>query len=405
MTESPPPSETAPEAGAASTASSVDVDNAVTADETPAPATPGGNAEKSTEQAAVQGEPVLAPQVSVDGMAKQAPWDDLEESLGRWKQGHLVRGIPLTWIAPTDTDPMTALGHEQGVEAPQWPDGSFDAIICSQTCDIGGTPPGTWHPFVTVAPLVHQSALGSNSRRSDASGGRLDYLVATLPANEELHEGALAAYADGVAKRAEKDAETSPQGSKDTAGVTSAAAAAVAGLPSVRDVPHGHRWYADLRLQVPISKALLLDRDPIDGFVTEEESLEFGEVLAQKFRRPALHVGLSEHLPAKLEEFVRGVGHTKQCMAQVEQVRLHILEGNRLNPTRGQLLVITTSVPLDAAAVEQWEAFNDKAAQVFNANDITYAPIVHYVATTMPAVLYRETVPVRCRLLGHTRFP
>ena len=45
------------------------------------------------------------------------------------------------------------------------------------------------------------------------------------------------------------------------------------------------------------------------------------------------------------------------------------------------------------------------AAQDFQKHGITYSPLVHYDVTKMTAALYRNTVPVRCRYIGHTRWP
>lgn len=338
---------------------------------------------------------------SVDSVLAKVAWQEHEESLSRWRQGHLVAGLPLAWVAPAGLDPFTGLCTDDA-PGPVWPMGAFDAVICSQTCDLGASPPGDQHPWVLVAPLVHESGLGSNTRRNAAATGKLGYLVQVLPAGDD--DRRLLITASGSRKATAKaGAGAQPKAGGGTPGAGDDAQQSR--LNSVRDSPPGFRWYADLRLLVPVSKALLLSREPVDGFVTEQESLSFGEVLAQKIRRPALDVSLSEKLPRLLTEFVRNSGAKRQCFAKVEQVRLHVLRGDRLNPGRAQLLVLTNSGALDEPEQEVWSALNAKADTMCKQHGLEYAPLVHYDVTRLTADLYRKSVPVRCDLLGHTRWP
>lgn len=336
------------------------------------------------------GAPVLPGGFSIDKLLAGIDWSPHLESLGQRKQGHLVRHLPLAWIAATGWDPLTGLelDPELGEVAPQWPEGTFDAVICSQTCDLGGGPPGDQHPMFLVAPLVHESGLGSNARRTFAAAGKLGYLIPVLPADPDLLGALVAAGEENAQRRAEKTGELRPFE-----------------LTTVRDTPKGHRWYADLRLLVPVSKNVLLSRDPIDGFLTEAESLGFAETMAQKFRRAALHEALSEQLPAALEAFIRGNNPNSQCFAKVEQVRLDIREGDRLYPKRAQLVVLSTRGDLTDEEIAVWEKFNPKAKEVLAAAGIDSAPIVHYDVNNLDAPSYRIMAPVRCPLLGHTRWP
>ena len=326
----------------------------------------------------------------MDDLAGRAGWADHVDVLAQWKQGHLVSGLPLTWIAPPGVDPVTGLDLTEDSAGPVWAEESFDAIICSQTCDIGATPPGDQHPTVLVAPLVHESGLSSNSRRKLAADGKLGYLVQVLPADKTARQNLLAAATSQTVADPPSDPNPEPLA-----------------LRGVRATPRGHRWFADLRLLVPISKGMLLDRQPLDGFTSEAESLAFGEILAQKFRRPATHEALSEALPEMLKSFIQSSagGANRQCFAKVEQVRLWILDGDRLNPQRAQLLVLTDKGALDQGEQDQWAGLNQKASELFRQHDIDYAPLVHWDVNAMPASVYRQTVPIRCPLLGHTRWP
>ena len=337
---------------------------------------------------------------SLQGLIDAIDWAPHLEALGRWKQTHVIRDVPLTWIVPAGIDPVTGIETDflEPEVGPLWLEDNFDAVVCSQTCDLGGRPPGDNHPTVLVAPLVHEDQLGSNKRRADAAKGILSHLVRILPADPGARAAALEAAAEVQRFRAAKVLGIEPW---------ELAEDQLAALPPVTlaDIPKGHRWYADIRLMVPISKGILLDREPLAGFLTEEDSLAFGEIIAQKFRRPALHEALSEELPKALEVYVQNAGANRNPFTKVDQVRLHILEGDRLNPARGRLVILTENSPLTPDEQAEWSDLNTSAAAVFAKHSITYAPLVHFDVTAMTAALYRNTVPVRCRYIGHTRWP
>ncbi len=338
---------------------------------------------------------------SLQGLVDSIDWQpDHHAALGRWKQTDLLTGIPLTWIAPAEVDSVTGIdpGLEEPAIGPIWLEDTFDAIVCSQTCDLGAGPPGNNHPVILVAPLISEDDLGSSKRRADAGKGILSHLVRVLPFDTDARCAAIAAAHEDRRFRA---------GKKNGIHADRVTAEQVMELGplSVADIPRGHRWYADLRILVPVSKALLIDRDPISGFLTEDESLTFGEVLAQKFRRPALHEALSEDLPKVLETYVQNAGHTTNPFAKVDEVRLNIMAGDRLNPLRGQLIVLTENGELTSEEQAAWTGLNKKASQLFATHNITYANLVHYDISDMRAALYRKTVPVRCRYLGHSRRP
>lgn len=359
----------------------------------------GPDNQPAADDIAWEGEPAEVA-FSLQGLVDRIDWSGHLEALGKWKQTDVITGIPLTWIAPAGVDPVTALeaGFNDPDVGPVWIENTFDAVICSQTCDVGGGPPGDNHPTVLVAPLVHEDHLGTGKRRTDAAKGMLSHLVRILPADPEARAAALAAAGEDQQRRAAKDLGIDPDQ------LTDEQIAALAPL-TLADIPRGHRWYADLRLLVPISKGLLVTREPLEGFFTEDDSLAFGEILAQKFRRPALHEALSEDLPKALEQYVQNGGTTHNPFAKVDQVRLHIIDGDRLNPVRGQLVVLTENSALTRDEQDAWADLNKSAAPVFSKHGITYAPLVHFDVSTMSAALYRKTVPVRCRHIGHTRRP
>ncbi len=238
-------------------------------------------------------------------------------------------------------------------------------IITSQTCDVGGTPPGSLHSFVQMAPLVRGDQL-SKGVRNLAREGKLGYLVAVsspYPVPVTVNE-------DG----------------------------------SVRRPPPEQEWFADLRLQFPMSKALLLEREPLEGFTDEDGYLRFAEVLSYKAWRPALHSALSEDLPALMEKFVKENNAKQQCFVKVDEVRVLFLEGDRLRPKRAAFYVLTDGVDLSAEEQEVWARFLSQASQLLKEHGITAGPPIHTDVNSLSAAKYRASVHVPCPVLGPGRY-
>jgi hypothetical protein len=261
------------------------------------------------------------------------------------------------------------------------------AIICSQTCDIGATPPGNAHPFVLLAPVIRDSSIPTPADTKLARVGKIGYLVQTLPPapqTGDAHNGG--EVQDGGQRSDETDDELARK------------------LQSPGSEPQ-EVWFADLRLIFPASKAILLNREPVPGFADESASLAFAETIALKFRRAALNEVLSEALPQALRKFVHENGHRKQQFAKVEQVRVLILNGDRLRPDRANLYVLTDGVSLTDEERETWMRFQQTAETLFAPHSIALAPMVHADVNTLSAAKYRESVPVRCDLLGPVYWP
>ena len=311
-----------------------------------------------------------------------ADWSQHEASLSRWKQGDLVQDIPLTWITAPAEDPVTGVVNNSDAARPI-SDSSLKvtAIICTQTCDLGATSPGDAHPFVLLAPLIHESSLPSGAAVKLALTGKSGYLVQTLPPPDS-----------GTRDGSEVDAQ--PTGASPSTEQSSPP------RPARRKA-----WFADLRLIFPISKALLLSREPAHGFADERASLTFAETLAQKFRRAALNEVLSEALPQALKKFVQENGHRKQAFAKVEQVRLVILGGERLFPTRATLFVLTDGMELNEEERVPWTRFQESTESLFSGHGITLGPMLHADVSRLSATKYRQSVPVRCDLLGSVHWP
>ncbi|MDQ4489346.1 hypothetical protein RBS60_03930 [Sinomonas sp. ASV486] len=286
-------------------------------------------------------------------------WGEHADALGRWNQGDLVLAVPVTWIIPPGIDPVTGAENPEEFELPAFDqNANGSAIICSQTCDLGGTPPGNHHPFVLFAPLIQKSRIEGRANQKLAEQNKIGYLVRTLPPYP-----------------------ATPSGERPTSG--------------------DDMWFADLRLMFPASKALLLNREPLPGFDKEADRFRFAETIAQKFRRIALNPILSERVPEELRKFVMENGHTKQVFAKVEQVRL-LIHGDHLRPARASFFVLTDGVDLTDEERSVWTRFQQKVAKIMSSQGIMLAPMIHADVNSVSAAKYRETVPVRCDLLGGT---
>lgn len=330
---------------------------------TPATATNGALAAEASSTEVVQDEDGIR----LGAMAADVEWQLHAENLDRWKQGHVLMDVPVVWLGPAGLDQITRVKNDRDDVAPVFdPSTAGPAVITSQTCDLGGLPPGSLHPFFQVAPLVRGDRI-SSSLRSLARQGRVGYLVSVqspFPVEPVLGE-------DGSERRPGPEQE----------------------------------WYADLRVQVPVSKAVLLDREPIAGFADEDGSLAFAELLAFRSFRPAIHAGLSEGLPALLTKFVKDKGGAKQqCFAKVEQVRVVFIGGDRLRPTRASFYVLTDGLKLDDEEREVWARFQAEAVSLLKAHGISVGPLLHCDVSELSASKYRDSVHVYCDQIGPGRF-
>ncbi|MBF4163980.1 hypothetical protein [Nocardioides acrostichi] len=186
-------------------------------------------------------------------------------------------------------DPVTGQPTPSGGIVP-WP-GELPkyVIITTQTCDIGGKPPGARQPFVQVSPVV---------KVADA----------TKEHWRELTTGILA----------------------DRVGLTG---------KTLRT-----KWAVDLRIGFPLSKAALLEVSPTRGFASAAEAVEFGEHLARRAGRPALHDFLIDVVRVEIDSAIRAsLKKDTGWWSKVDEVRL-LIEGDVLEPRKVSILVLTKSV-------------------------------------------------------------
>jgi hypothetical protein len=299
----------------------------------------------------------------------------VRRALNEWRQGDLVAGTRLFWAAPLD-DPLTGL-QVDGDSSSRWPvvvwDGTPAAattavadvdtappdsnasrwsIITSQTCDVVATGPGARHPTVQVSPL--------RDLRLEFDAGQIT----------EIRRGSRV------------------------------------DLVYVPNVPGGGDWAADLRVSLPVSKAVLLEQTPQRGFGKAKEALEFGERVAAKVRRPALHDQISDGLVNSLREFVKVTREAgEQWPDLFEQFRLLVTDGDKLQPKSVALLAITHGQTTGAnrQPLRGWQR-TEKRRLARASDGILLTPVRFYKLDELGARDYRDSDPLRVPELGSPAF-
>lgn len=307
----------------------------------------------------------------------------VKRGLNNWRQGDLVPGVGLFWAGTDDDDPITGLsvppsgGHHWPVvpwdglsaeadsddsqlsnpsgtggypqESAGWA-GSW-SIITSQTCDVVATGPGQRHPTVQVCPL--------------------------LPLHDHLDKGQIAE----IGKGSRVD------------------------LITVPGVPGGGEWAADLRISVPVSKAVLLRQEPVRGFTSEEGSQQFAERVAAKYRRPALHDEISDGLVSGLRALVaKARADEAPWPDSIEQFRLLVLDGDQLTPRSVRVLTILLRPGMAAADSAPLREWRNRETKRLRRHDIMLAPLDFVAVNEMTVIDYRASDPLRVPELGQPAY-
>lgn len=285
-------------------------------------------------------------------------------ALDNWQQGDLIRGLRVFWAVEGGTrDVLCDVDEDEAADGgwvmarvPVETEGADPVeqlgVLVSQTCDIAAVGPGKRHPTVQVAPVVNLASIPS--RADDIRQGNVTDMV--------LLTGA--------------------------------------GLPS-------GEWAADLRISLPVSKAVLLSQNPVRGFARESEALDFGELVAIKYRRPALHDYVSKDLTESLNRLIRNQrGKSATWMNRVEQIRVLVTAGDRLHPQAIEPIVVTLGEPFSPKEEAPLRNWRDEQARPLAA--ATGGCVLEAVAFRprgdVRAVEYRDSVPLAVDELPRRRF-
>jgi hypothetical protein len=273
-------------------------------------------------------------------------------SLDRWRQGDLVRRVRVSWAVECgQADPLCGLAADleaDGLWTVAWVPGPADrllgerlGVIVSQTCDIGANGPGSRHPTIQVAPVVDLENIPPR-RAADVLVGKTTDMVA------------------------------------------------LTGL----SLPSGH-WAADLRISLPVSKAVLLTQEPVRGFESESEEIAFSEKVSTKYSRPALHDHIANDLTASLNRLIRSQrGKGEVWMDRVEQVRVRVTDGTRLAPKAVELIVVTLDEslsPRERVPLRNWR--NEQARPLAKAaGGCRLVPLRFVPLVELKAMDYRQSL-------------
>ena len=157
-------------------------------------------------------------------------------------------------------------------------------------------------------------------------------------------------------------------------------------------------WAADLRISLPVTKAMLVDQQPTRGFLTEQDCVGFADQVAIKLRRPALHDYVAVDMTDSLEKLIRRErGRSATWMDRVEQIRVRATAGDRLSPQAIELIVITIDDPLSPAEKDPLRRWRTEHIKTF-ANATTGGKLLPLRILALSKVSvqdYRESVPLR----------
>lgn len=264
---------------------------------------------------------------------------ELRQGLDCWKQGHLVRDMPLAWAALPGVDVVTNLdsGPSENPRLIVQPDADLSwAIATSQTCDIAATGPGALHAFVQVSPVV--TVDGMNQQKLESiSRGEVVYLTLLRPPRLE------------------------------------------------------GTYVADLRISIPVSKSVLAGCEPEEAFDDEAGYLAFARQLALKAERPALHDFLSRDVRTLIRNRIAASRKSKDTSwwQQVHEVRVQA-RPTRLEPQQAELIVVGRSI-LTPAEKNEWKVLGDTIRKASKAHGIEFRHPLHVTTTTLLAFQCRAS--------------
>lgn len=253
--------------------------------------------------------------MNLNDLNKQ-PWPkEAVAALDVWQQGDVVSvGPRVMWVGVTGEDALTGtssdvtsgtmtLASEEGYT-------SGLAVITTQTCDVIGAPPGTKQPWVQVSPVcaVDPSQLADVQR-----GWLLNHVLVTA------------------------------------------------------DLGLGDPHAVDLRHSFPVSKSVLLQQMRKSAFRDEVDVLNLAERLAVKAGRASHHDLIGGSLAQALKSLIKAEIEKGTWRSPIEQFRIIVAQGTRLQPRRIRLLVLThvnATSPLTKkvnACVKAWKRSERKA--------------------------------------------
>ena len=285
------------------------------------------------------------------------PWpDEIRKATDSFHQGHLIEDVPLFYLAAPST-PATTFTQENSGAASK--DLSAFALpkshrykycaVTSATCDLAeaGKPK---NPFFQVAPAFDASTSYSEHQWNSIKEGKFtDFVYLTQ-----------------------------------------------------QPIPDG-LWVVDLRVSLPLEKAILCGRQPINGFATERDRINFAQRLAARSQRPALSEHVHDNVVASIADWFSSeekvaLREDSGRFADVERVCLRI-GGDRLDPEWVQVFVFQET-NLSFQDKGHWRRWRNRAARSLKKLNIKLEPVAFNSLTKMTVEQYEGLVPLFIPGLG-----
>lgn len=157
---------------------------------------------------------------------------------------------------------------------------------------------------------------------------------------------------------------------------------------------------ADLRLEFPLEKNVLVGRKPISGFASEGDTVRFAERLGRRRDRAALADAVNDVLYRRLSKRLsNNRERAKRVFENIHAVGLEIAEGTRLEPIAVGVHFITTGGQLDDDATEWFEAWWDAARQDAEQHrpSLSLQPNTFHDGGRMDLAIYDRLIPLGWR--------
>jgi hypothetical protein len=263
---------------------------------------------------------------------------EYREKLNGFRQGHIVENIPVFYLGsatvPLWSTPSTILSTDLGAslyacveEGPVL----RHAMITTQGCDISKPT----HPWVSLVPVYDACAHFDDNKLGNVRAGRVEYLLPLLPP-----------WADS-----EK------------------------------------RYVADLRIELPVEKTVLLERLPLPAYLNEDDYVKVGQRLARLRQRPDVANECLEQVVQPLFDWIRGQDQAIQerMWESVDHVR--IWQNNPMTPDTARLFIIVRE---GAEARHDEELWDEAHAAVYENASAAGIKLVPYKAATLDLMTANE---------------
>jgi hypothetical protein len=159
----------------------------------------------------------------------------------------------------------------------------------------------------------------------------------------------------------------------------------------------GEVWAADLRIEMPLEKSVLVGREPIEAFRDEGGYVDFAKALARRRGRPALasifHEVITTSMRQLKEETSQRRSQARRVRDQVYALRVDIADGTRLDPKAAQLYVVLKG-DRDEDTKDWFDEWWDRARVVGEEHGLQLLETVWLDARNVNACLYDQLIEV-----------